>query len=853
MSGAVTFERPDFHFSETLINVGEASGVQQIAFDGHGAVLMAMAQSGDRTGLATVRDGRMEPFEAGSFDGQRTSVMAIFRDSKGALWIGTDSNGLYRVTETQVDHYASGDGLSDNTVNGFFEDREGDIWVATNQGVDRFRDILATTYSVREGLSNNSVGAVLAASDGTVWISNFRSLDALHPGGSVTSLRGGRGFPGQPTGALTEGLVKSLPAGAGFPGQSVGSLMEDRRKRIWMGIDSGLLVFDGRTFTRLQKPGPRLTGQIPVMVEDHAGDVWAISVSPNPHGSLLHFVNDSLKEEVPYDKLPYDRGRALAADPHDGIWVYLTDDKVAHWTGDRAETIDLHRGGANAPSLTALVARPDGFVIGSSSTGLSVIRDGEARTLSTGQGLPCANIYTLTDTEVALWLYSECGAIELRHSELEHWWHDPNARPQVRLLDALDGIRSAATPTTLNTPGSAHSADGSVWFVNSSVLQRVDPRQEVLPVPLLPVHIEQLVADGKTYSTLHEVALPALTKDVELDYTSPSFATPQRLHFHYKLDGTDGGWVDSGNRRQAFFTNLAPGLYRFRVRASAGELPWTAESVTTFRIAARFYQTPEFMALCVTVGLVGAIVLFRLRIAALERNLRARLQVRLEERERIARDLHDTLFQSVQGLFLTIDNSTNTLPEGHPTRSALKTALERSDEVMAESRERVLELRSEGLDRQSIGQALGQVGNELSKLYPAAFRAVELGTPQGLHPVVFEEVFHVGREALFNAFRHANASQIEVEILFTRDTFSVRIADDGLGIDEKVLSQGGRPGHFGLQGMLERARKIGARLTIRSRPHAGTELELSMSRAVASGSRRVGWQWLTELTRVDRP
>jgi signal transduction histidine kinase len=342
--------------------------------------------------------------------------------------------------------------------------------------------------------------------------------------------------------------------------------------------------------------------------------------------------------------------------------------------------------------------------------------------------------------------------------------------------------------------------------------------------------------------------LPALTKEVELDYTSPSFALPQRLQLHYKLDGTDNGWVDSGNRRQAFFTNLGPGLYRFHVRASAGELPSTAESVTTFRIAARFYQTPEFMALCVTVGLVGAIVLIRLRIVALERNLRASLQVRLEERERIARDLHDTLFQSVQGLFLTIDNSTNTLPEGHPTRSALKVALERSDEVMAESRERVLELRAEGLGRQSIGQALGQVGNELSKLYPTAFRAVELGTPQDLHPVVFEEVFHVGREALFNAYRHADASQIEVEILFTRDTFSVRINDNGRGIDASVLSEGGRPGHFGLRGMLERARKIGARLTIRSRPHAGTELELSMSRAVASGSRRAGWHWL----RLDR-
>ena len=829
--------------SERLINVGEAAGLQQITFDRNGDVLMAMAQSGDRTGIGRVRNGRMEPLETGTFDGQQTSALAIFLDSQGSLWIGTDSKGLYRVTGTEVDHYAAEDGLSDDTVNGFFEDREGNIWVTTNQGVDRFRNILASTYSVREGLSNSSVGAVLATSDGTVWISNFRALDALHPDGTVTSFHGGRGFPGQPTGALTDAIVRSLPASKWFPGQSVGSLMEDRKNRLWLGIDSGLQIFDGRTFTRLQKPGPRLTGAIAAMVEDRESGVWAISVSPNPHGTLLHFVDDSLKEEIPYDSLHYDRGRALAADPHEGIWVYLTDDRVAHWARGRAQSVDLHRAGPNSPSLTALVAGPDGFVIGSSPMGLSVIRDGNARTLSIEQGLPCANIYTVTDTDEALWLYSQCGAVKLSHRELERWWNDPSIRPRIEVLDVLDGIRPAATPATLITPGASHTRNGRVWFANASVLQMIDARETTPPVPLLPVQIEQLVADGKTYSTSQQVLLPPLTKDVQVDYTSPSFATPQRLHFRYRLEGLDDRWVDSGTRRQAFFTNLRPGFYVFHVSASARDLPWTAESTLRFRIAPKFYQTVWFTLLCVTCSLLALLMTIRLRIEAVKRDLRARLQVRMDERERIARDLHDNLFQDIQGVLLRIDNSTNTLAEEHPARSDLKDALRLSDQVMADSRERVLELRAENMDRGSIGPALSQVGGDLGKVYaPApAFQVVELGAAERLHPIVFEEVFHICREALFNAFRHSGARHIEVEILFARDTFSVRITDDGTGIDERVLSDGGRPGHFGLKGMIERARKIGARLTIRSRPGAGTEVELSIPKSVACNSRSTGW------------
>jgi signal transduction histidine kinase/ligand-binding sensor domain-containing protein len=789
--------------------------------DGEGTVLMALEQSGS-VGIARARNGQIEPYKAGSFDGRQiAAATAVYRDSKGSLWIATDKDGLYRVTGAQVDQYGRSDGLSSNSTSGFFEDREGDIWAFTREGVDRFRDMVVTTYSAREGLSSNDVSAVLAASDGTVWINNFTSLDALHPDGAVTSFRAGKGLPGQIVAAMTE----------------------DRKKRLWVGIDNGLYIFDGKAFTKLRRSSGQPIGSIKSLVTDCDGDVWAISRSPPPFGSLLHFAGDELKEEISHDELPFAKATHMSADPQDGIWLPLEGDRVAHWSHGRAEIVGLH--GTQDPfslaTVTALVVRPQDFVFVSSTAGVKVIRNGQVRTLSIEQGLPCAGIWSMTDNDDALWLNSECGAIELHYSELERWWGNPSVRPQMLLLDPLDGMQPGASS---HIPRAAHSLDGRVWFANDSVLQMIDPRTISSAGPLPAVLIEQLAADGRTYPLSREIVLPPLSKDVQIDYTAPSFATPQRVHFRYKLDGLEDKWVDSGNRRQALFSNLRPGVYRFRVSATTGNLPWSgAESVIAFRVPPRFYQTTWFIALCVATVLLAMLLLYRIRVDTIKRNLRARLQVRLDERERIARDLHDTLFQSIQGVLLTIDNSTNKLPDGNSIRGELKDALRLSDKVMADSRERVLDLRADDMPGKSIGQALTQLGQDLERQYGGAFRVIELGTPENLHPVVFDEVFRICSEALLNAFRHSHAERIEAEILFGHDSFSIRIGDNGIGIAEGVLSEGGKSGHFGLKVMAERARKLGAKFTIRSKRNAGTELELSMPRTVACGSRGARWRW----------
>jgi signal transduction histidine kinase/ligand-binding sensor domain-containing protein len=806
-----------------LSGLGEYRSFQRIILDTDGSVLMAMNQSGSRPGLAHARNGRIEPFKAGSFDAYRIAAMTVLRDSRGSLWIGTDAEGIYRVSGTQVDHYTKSEGLSNDSINAIFEDRESNIWVATKMGVDRFRDVVPYTYSVHEGLSNNEVCAVLAGGDGTIWINNLDSLDALHPDGTVTSLR----------------------AGKELPGAVVGSLMEDHKKRLWVGIDNGLQIFDGHVFKKLQRRDGQPIGRVKTAVEDRDGDVWAVTTSPSPLGALLHFAADELLEEIQHDQLPLAQAAYVVADPRGGIWVPVDDDKLAHWNHGHAEFIDLRSSSSShASTPTGLVMRPDGTLIESTTAGLAVIRGGHVRTLSVGHGLPCLSIWGLTDTSEALWLSSECGAIELRYSELEHWWNDSGVRLRTRVVGPLDGVQMSMTNTF---PRATHSADGRVWFANDIALQMIDPRASpVQPVRLAPVHIEKLVADGKAYPLAGEVDLPVLVGDVRIDYTSPSFAAPQRVVFRYRLDGLGDKWVDAGNRRQVSFNNLRPGVYRFRVKAGAGTMPWSdAESVVEFRVPPRFYQTSWFMLLVVGATLALVYLLYTARINAIKRGLRAQLQVRLDERERIARDLHDTLFQDIQGVLLAIDNSTNKLAAADPARQELKQALLRSDQVIADSRERVLELRAEDVERRSIGTALNRVGNDLGTLYERGpgLRVIELGTEELLHPIVFEEVFRIGREALLNAFRHSGAERIETEILFAREGMLIRITDNGVGIDERMLGEGGKPGHFGLRGMFERAQRVGAKLTIRSKPGAGTEVELSIARAVAIESRSRGWRW----------
>jgi len=385
----------------------------------------------------------------------------------------------------------------------------------------------------------------------------------------------------------------------------------------------------------------------------------------------------------------------------------------------------------------------------------------------------------------------------------------------------------------------AKSTDGRLWFATFDGVRVIDPRQiSFNPLPP-PVYIEQVTADRQIYEATSQLHLPSLIRDLQIDFTALSLVAPEKVRFRYRLDNRDRDWQDVGSRRQAFYTDLPPGNYHFRVTASNNSGVWNKAGASwDFSIAPAYYQTNGFRLACAAVFAALLWWLYRLRLRRVALQFNMRLEERVGERTRIAGELHDTLLQSFQGLMLRFQTVVELLP-GRPVeaKQALQAALERADDAISEGRDAVHELRSSRLVGNDLVQAVTAIGEEFAANdangHAAKFRMVVEGAPRTLRLILRDEIYQIGREALWNAFRHAQAHLIEAEIAYSRSALRLRIRDDGIGINPLVLDQGGRAGHWGLPGMRERAQRIGGRLVVWSRLGAGAEIELSIPGSIA--------------------
>jgi signal transduction histidine kinase len=487
----------------------------------------------------------------------------------------------------------------------------------------------------------------------------------------------------------------------------------------------------------------------------------------------------------------------------------------------------------------------DGSVYGATEAGLIGWRDGVQRTMTQRNGLPCTRTFALVfDLQRNLWLYMECGLVEVPESDLRHWWADGAARVRPRLFDQFDG----ATPAYASFNGAARTLDGRLWFANGVVLQMIDPahigRNTVQP----PVRIEGVVADRVHYTPQKNLRLPALTRDLQIDYTALSFAMPQKVHFRYKLEGHDDDWHDSGARRQAFYSDLPPRSYLFRVIAANNDDVWNQTGAQLqLTILPAFYQTGWFRAGCVAAAVGVLCLMFVLYTWQLQARLRGRMEERVFERERIARELHDTFLQGVQGLMLRFQAAMEKIPQSEPARELMSNALKRADDVLTEGRDRVSELRNSARGYDDLPRALQDKGTELMHIFGSAFCLTVEGTPCLLRPLIAEEIERIGAEALNNAFRHSHAKGIDVQIQYAPESLSLRVSDDGAGFEVADWNDRARGGHWGLMGMRERAGKIRAQFEVTSRPGHGTAVKLHVRGSIAfdrSASPHRRWLWL---------
>jgi signal transduction histidine kinase len=369
-------------------------------------------------------------------------------------------------------------------------------------------------------------------------------------------------------------------------------------------------------------------------------------------------------------------------------------------------------------------------------------------------------------------------------------------------------------------------------------------------VPVM-VRIESMTAGGSQVNVQNPIKIHSGVQSITVNYEGTNLAVPERIRFRYKLDGSDQGWSDIVASRQVVYKNLSPGSYLFRIVASNSVGLWNGpETSVPFVIEPAFWQTWWFRVVSLAGCLLTILVLYRLRIYQLTRRLNVGFQERLAERTRIAQELHDTLLQGVLSASLQLDVAEDQLPEDSPTKPLLKRVLQLMGTVTEEGRNALRGLRTTESGNQSLETAFSRLRQEFPLDGKTDYRVIVDSVTRPLRPLIRDEVYRIGREALLNAFMHAHANRIEVEVEYASRHLRVLVRDDGRGIDPQVLHSG-REGHWGLVGIRERSERIGADLRVRSRIGAGTEVDLTVPGAIAfeKGSNGPISQWFRWLSR----
>ena len=799
-----------------------------------------------RNAVLRVVNDKAEPFPIPDLP-RGVSLSQILVDRDGGIWIGTLDGGLLHFHQGRVDQFRRSDGLSSDRVFDLFEDREGNVWVSTFDGIDRFRALPATTYSAAQGLAGSQGTSVLADRDGSIWIMNTEGLYRWRDGRIFAYRAQRKEIPSSQPTIANQVLVPGLPE------HTLASLFQDRMGRIWLGSQKGLGYLEQDRFAVVSGVP---NGYIDSIAEDRDGNLWIA----HRDAGLLRLSPDMKLQNVPLPvagkpRNPY----RLAVDPvHGGLWLGFLSGGVVHFVDGRIDASYTAADGLGKGIVNDLGVAPEGTLWASTDGGLTRIKGGRFATLTSKSGLPCDAVHSaIMDGDGAMWVYSSCGMVRIARSDLDAWTtavdlDKPPPAVRMAVLDDSDGVPGFLTPGSTATPHLTKARDGKLWFLSVDGVTVVDPRH--LPFNTLPppLHVEQIVADRKAYEAASsQPQLPPLVRDLQIDYTALSFVAPEKNLFRYKLEGRDRDWQDAGNRRQTFYTDLDPGTYRFRVIAANNSGVWNEEGASLgFSVAPAYWQTNSFRAVCVAAFLLVLWALYRLRLRQIAQGFNARLEERVGERTRIARDLHDTLLQSFQGLLLRFQVVYEMLP---PTaaKEVLGGAIDQTAQAINEGRDAVQGLRASTVETNNLAASIRRLGEELAieggHQRAAGIRVEVEGVPRNLQPIVRDEVYRIAGEALRNAFRHAEAKQIEVELRYDGQQFRLRIRDDGKGIDAEFRTPEGRAGHFGLHGMCERAKLMGGKLTVWTAQGAGTEIELSVPAAHAyAASPAPGGSWIAE-------
>lgn len=749
----------------------------------------------------------------------KVGSMAVLFDRNGALWATSMGDGIRRVPytdrfpgqkiaqlSTDAEIFTEKNELSANFVMSIFEDREGNIWVGTNNGLDRFRE--SAFVPVQLPPEEQRFG-LAAGADGEVWISSQ----------NLWLMRRHESAPTKFT--LNELATQRILT------DSKGTLWLAGAKFIW-GLREGRSVI---TLPGINEDTNKPSDPLEFFV-DRNDMLWAYYRLEG-----LCLLKDGVWER--YDKqslLPKSTPIVGIVDSLNRKWLGYPRNVLTVIDGERIRNFSGDDG-LQAGDIRAIYERA-GRVWIAGTLGVAVFAEDRFRMIAGEEAEAFRNVTGIVENrDGSLWLNGSLGIIHIPADEVRSFLENPAHKVTYRVFDLLDGLPGKAQQMR-PFPSAIEGANGRLWFSTTKGIAWIDPQRIPRNNAPPPVSIRSLSANEKSYDPLPSLELPEGTTRLQINFTALSLSIPERVRFQFRLEGVDNEWRDPGAERKTNYTNLGPGNYRFRVIAGNNDGVWNEEGATLdFSIAPMYYQTLRFRVLIffLTLLLTAFILylLYRWRVRLVTERLNLGFEERLAERTRIAHELHDTLLQGFFGASMRLQAVSNLLPaKPGEAKENLDNVLDQVDVVLEDGRRAIWDINSSDAAEKELGQAFTLVAEDLNKSYPADFCLTIEGQNRPLHPLVRDQIYRIGREALINAFRHSQAAKIELEIEYAPKHLRLVVRDNGCGIQPDVLSAG-REGHLGLSGMRQYAEKIGAELKIWSRAESGTEVELIVPQKIA--------------------
>ncbi|MGC2251698.1 MAG: two-component regulator propeller domain-containing protein [Acidobacteriaceae bacterium] len=744
-------------------------------------------------------------------------VLSILRDRDSNIWAGT-TRGLLRINSDGVSFSAEDEIRGNGGINALFEDREGNLWIGGSQGLGRIRDSTFLTYSPAIDSRFRHDGPVYVDREGRTWFApaqgglyalkngSIQSISTGIPANDVVYSIAGAGddlWVGREHGGLTHlqlrgGAVtsKTYTQANGLAQDNVYTVYQSHDGAVWAGtLSGGVSRLKDQRFTNYTMANGLASNTISSILETRNGEMWFATPS-----GLSSLSNGQWKSYTTRDGLPSEHVNCLFEDSYGTLWV-----------------------GTSAGLAVSVANR---FHV--PRTWPEVLRD---------------PVFGLAEDKKGwLWIATSKHVLQVRRDKLAK---GALGASDVREYGTADGLLSSEG---INRSRSVVAdSEGRIWFSLGRGISVVDPSHMPDSSPPAIAHVEAVLADNLPINVTSPVRIPPSPKRIAIMYTALSLASPERIRFRYILDGFDRNWSAPVATREAIYTNLGPGSYRFRVMASNSSGVWNEAGASLgFSIAPAYYQTNWFRFLCVAFFLGLLWTLYRMRLHQIQRQFAAGLEASVGERLRIARELHDTMLQTFQAAAYQFQAARKLLlRNADNAMEVVDEAIESAEEGIKEGRAAIGELRPEPAAQRSLSELLNATGRELAEAHnlnghaPSYHVFVE-GKQQDLSPMLQDEVYRISREVIRNAFVHAAASHIEVEIRYDQHHLRLRIRDDGKGITPRILEAGGTSGHFGIPGMRERAKRIGSQLEFWSEEGAGTEVQFQVPASMAYQKRGDG-------------